>query len=57
MIIELYIDKIKVVISSDQVIPGSPAERAGIRAGDVIIEFDGVPITKASQVCSDSSFS
>lgn len=33
-----------------QVIPGSPAERAGIRAGDVIIEFDGVPITKASQI-------
>lgn len=33
-----------------QVIPGSPAERAGIRAGDVIIQFDGVPITKASQI-------
>lgn len=33
-----------------QVIPGSPAERAGVRAGDVITHFDGVPITKASQI-------
>ncbi|KAI5081741.1 hypothetical protein GOP47_0001484 [Adiantum capillus-veneris] len=33
-----------------QVIPGSPAERAGIRAGDVITHFDGAPISKASQI-------
>lgn len=33
-----------------QVIPGSPAERAGIRAGDVITQFDGVAINKASQI-------
>jgi S1-C subfamily serine protease len=24
--------------------PGSPAERAGVREGDVIVEFDGVPV-------------
>ncbi|KAH7422841.1 hypothetical protein KP509_12G028400 [Ceratopteris richardii] len=33
-----------------QVIPGSPAERAGIRAGDVITHFDGIPITKTNQI-------
>ncbi|MCO5548157.1 hypothetical protein L7F22_001615 [Adiantum nelumboides] len=33
-----------------QVIPGSPAERAGLRAGDVITHFDGSPISKASQI-------
>ena len=26
------------------VVPGSPADRAGIRRGDVIVEFDGTPI-------------
>ncbi|MDO8337787.1 MAG: trypsin-like peptidase domain-containing protein, partial [Microcella sp.] len=29
----------------DQVSPGGPAEQAGLRAGDVITEFNGVPIT------------
>jgi S1-C subfamily serine protease len=24
--------------------PGSPAERAGLRAGDVIVEFGGMPV-------------
>lgn len=33
-----------------QVIPGSPAERAGVRAGDVIVQFDGMPVSKASQI-------
>jgi len=27
-----------------QVEPGSPADRAGVRQGDIIIEFDGLPI-------------
>ena len=25
--------------------PGSPADSAGLRAGDVIVELDGVPVT------------
>ncbi|GAA1684583.1 trypsin-like peptidase domain-containing protein [Microcella alkalica] len=29
----------------DQVAPGGPAEQAGLRSGDVITEFNGVPIT------------
>lgn len=29
----------------DSVTPGGPAEQAGLRAGDIITEFDGVPIT------------
>ena len=28
------------------VVPGSPAEKAGIRPGDTIVHFDGTPITK-----------
>jgi S1-C subfamily serine protease len=27
-----------------QIEPGSPADRAGVRQGDIIVEFDGVPI-------------
>jgi S1-C subfamily serine protease len=30
-----------------QVVDGSPAARAGIRSGDLIVELDGVPITDA----------
>ena len=30
-----------------EVIPGSPAARAGIRSGDLIVELDGVPISDA----------
>jgi S1-C subfamily serine protease len=33
-----------------QVIPGSPAEQAGLREGDVIVEIDGQPIRDAEQV-------
>jgi serine protease Do len=28
-----------------QVVPGSPAERAGVRAGDLIVQFAGRPVT------------
>ncbi|KAG6552605.1 hypothetical protein Mapa_005805 [Marchantia paleacea] len=33
-----------------QVIPGSPAERAGVRPGDVVVEFDGQPVTSIHQI-------
>mmetsp|Transcript_6374 Transcript_6374/g.26800 ORF Transcript_6374/g.26800 Transcript_6374/m.26800 type:complete len:276 (-) Transcript_6374:232-1059(-) len=32
----------RVVIA--QIMPGSPAERAGVQPGDVILEFDGAPV-------------
>ncbi len=34
-----------------QVIPGSPAARAGVWNDDVIVEFDGMPVTTINQVC------
>ena len=33
-----------------QVEPGSSAERAGIKRGDVVVAIDGVPIHSATQV-------
>jgi HtrA serine peptidase 2 len=33
-----------------QVIPGSPASRAGVHNDDVIIEFNGVPVTNINQI-------
>ncbi|MGY3169612.1 HhoA/HhoB/HtrA family serine endopeptidase [Thermostichus sp. MS-CIW-15] len=33
-----------------EVVPGSPAEQAGLREGDVIVEIDGQPIRDAEQV-------
>ena len=33
-----------------QVIPSSPAHRAGIRAGDVLIDVDGTPVNSPEQV-------
>ena len=32
--------------------PGSPAEKAGIEPGDVIVEADGAPITSPDQLLS-----
>ncbi len=34
----------------EQVYPGSPAEMAGLMAGDVIVSMDGKPITSAQQL-------
>jgi S1-C subfamily serine protease len=34
-----------------QVIPGSPAARAGVSNDDVIVEFDGMPVTTINRVC------
>ncbi len=33
-----------------EVVPGSPAQRAGLRAGDVILEVAGVPVAKAGEL-------
>ncbi|KAL3681531.1 hypothetical protein R1sor_024487 [Riccia sorocarpa] len=33
-----------------QVIPGSPAERAGVRPGDVVVEFNGQPVKSIHQI-------
>jgi serine protease Do len=32
------------------VVPNSPADRAGLRAGDIITEFNGKPVRKAAQL-------
>src|SRR5260370_1222470 len=37
-------------IQATQVSPNSPATRAGIRPGDVLLTFNGVPIARAVQV-------
>ncbi len=33
-----------------QVVPGGPAEKAGVKAGDIILQFNDTPITGASEL-------
>lgn len=33
-----------------QVVPGSPADRSGFRPGDVVVEFDGIPVQSINEV-------
>ncbi len=33
-----------------EVVDGSPAARAGVRVGDVIVELDGVPVEDATDL-------
>ncbi|MGO9119591.1 MAG: DegQ family serine endoprotease [Desulfomonilaceae bacterium] len=33
-----------------QVVPGSPSEKAGVKAGDIILDFNGQPVSGASQL-------
>jgi len=34
----------------EEVTPGSPAERAGLRKGDVVAKVDGIPVRTATQL-------
>jgi serine protease Do len=33
-----------------QVVPGSPAEKAGVKTGDIVLDFNGTPITGSAQL-------
>ncbi|MBI4966178.1 MAG: DegQ family serine endoprotease [Desulfomonile tiedjei] len=33
-----------------QVVPGSPAEKAGVKSGDIVVAFNGQPVTGATQL-------
>ena len=33
-----------------QVVPGSPSEKAGIKTGDIILDYNGQPVSGASQL-------
>jgi len=35
------------------VLPGTPASRAGLEVGDIIVSFDGKPVTSASSLVAD----
>lgn len=48
-------DDERVVIA--QIMPGSPADKAGIQAGDVIVEFDGKPVQNIPDILTKISLS
>jgi putative serine protease PepD len=39
----------KVADSPNAILPGGPAAKAGLRAGDIVIAIDGVAITSSDQ--------
>ncbi len=43
--VELDVDEATGAMSVKKVVPGSPAEKAGIQVGDVLAALNGVPIT------------
>jgi C-terminal processing protease CtpA/Prc len=43
--LEMDVDETSHVMTIKRVVPGSPAEAAGIQAGDVLYALNGVPIT------------
>ncbi|WP_248963711.1 S1C family serine protease [Sphaerisporangium perillae] len=47
-------DGVRIATSSSQgqqpVTPGGPADKAGLKAGDVILEIDGTPVTQPSEL-------
>jgi HtrA serine peptidase 2 len=44
-------------MSVNQVTPGSPAEHAGFRPGDVVVEFDGKLVESIKEVTKLTSVS
>ncbi|KAJ8602473.1 hypothetical protein CTAYLR_001199 [Chrysophaeum taylorii] len=47
-------DEDRIVVA--QIMPGSPADRAGVRAGDVILEFDGAPVRAVPDILARIGF-
>lgn len=40
----------------EKVIPGSPGEKAGLKAGDVLLEVDGLAYTEANRAALDRAY-
>jgi S1-C subfamily serine protease len=40
----------RVAVQIMQVVEGSPADLAGLRQGDLLVDFDGEPVTDASDL-------
>ena len=48
--VELRIDEKQGTHTIEKVIPGSPAESAGIRPGDLLVAINGVPVSCRHEV-------